>query len=127
MAILGVLTLGGGYLIANMVKSPLDALLLFFVAVILVIIGTYCLFTAGSIALFEAASRQQALLLQKQTTLPQSRPPLPYEAERRGLASICILSTMVLVTVSTTVCLYLGAEDALSLRCPTDISLLCRI
>lgn len=124
VAILGVLTLGGGYLIANMVKSPLDALLLFFVAVILVIIGTYCLFTAGSIAHFEAASRHKHYYYKANHFTAVSGLLYRMKQNAVGLASICILSTMVLVTVSTTVCLYLGAEDALSLRCPTDITVM---
>ena len=60
LLVIGLLSLGGGYFIALTVKSPLDALLLFFVAVILVIIGTYCLFTAGSIALLKALKRKKS-------------------------------------------------------------------
>lgn len=124
VAILGVLTLGGGYLIANMVKSPLDALLLFFVAVILVIIGTYCLFTAGSIALLKRLRANKHYYYKANHFTAVSGLLYRMKQNAVGLASICILSTMVLVTVSTTVCLYLGAEDALSLRCPTDITVM---
>jgi len=64
LALLGVLTLGGGYYLAITTENPVAALSVFFIAVILVIIGTYCLFTAGSIAVAQAAAAQQAVLLQ---------------------------------------------------------------
>lgn len=124
IAILGILTLGSGYIIANVVKSPLDALLLFFVAVILVIIGTYCLFTAGSIALLKRLRANKRFYYKANHFTAVSGLLYRMKQNAVGLASICILSTMVLVTVSTTVCLYLGAEDSISLRCPTDITVM---
>ena len=123
VAILGLLTLGGGYTIANVVRSPLQALLLFFLAVILVIIGTYCLFTAGSIALLKRLRANKNYYYKAKHFTAISGLLYRMKQNAVGLASICILSTMVLVTVSTTVCLYLGSNQVLDLRCPTDIAI----
>lgn len=122
IAILGILTLGSGYVIANVVKSPLDALLLFFVAVILVIIGTYCLFTAGSIAILKRLRANKRFYYQANHFTAVSGLLYRMKQNAVGLASICILSTMVLVTVSTTVCLYFGSNQVLETQYPTDIS-----
>ena len=124
LVILGVLTLGGGYVLAIITKNPMEAMLLFFLAVILVIIGTYCLFTAGSIA---ALKRLRAnLKFYYQTRHFTAVSGLLYRMKQNavGLASICILSTMVLVTVSTTVCLNIGLENSLNRMFPYDIEFL---
>lgn len=125
LVVFGILTLAGGYGIANVVKQPLSALLLFFVAVILVIIGTYCLFTAGSIALLKRLRANRKFYYRPEHFTAVSGLLYRMKQNAVGLASICILSTMVLVTVSTTVCLYLGAKDALAARYPTDVSVQC--
>ncbi len=123
LTVLGLLTLGGGYAIAVIVESPLDALALFFVAVLLVIIGTYCLFISGSIAVLKMLRSNKNYYYKTAHFTAVSG--LLYRMKRNaaGLASICILSTMVLVTVSSTLCLYLGSEDTLRERWPSDISL----
>jgi putative ABC transport system permease protein len=118
----GLLTLGAGYAIALAVRSPLSALSLFFVAVLLVIAGTYCLFTAGSIAALKLLRRNKTYYYQTKHFTTVSGMLHRMKRNAAGLASICILSTMVLVTVSSTLCLYLGAEDALDSRYPHDIS-----
>lgn len=125
LVLIGILTLAAGYGIANVVKQPLSALLLFFVAVILVIIGTYCLFTAGSIALLKRLQANKKFYYRPEHFTAVSGLLYRMKQNAVGLASICILSTMVLVTVSTTVCLYLGAEDALTSRYPTDVLATC--
>lgn len=124
--ILGLLTLGGGYAIAIIVESPIDALGLFFVAVLLVIIGTYCLFTSGSIAILKLLRRNKKYYYQTRHFTAVSGMLHRMKRNAAGLASICILSTMVLVTVSSTLCLYLGEEDVLDRRYPNDISLVFR-
>ena len=118
LAILGVLTLGAGYGIALTVKSPLDALMLFFVAVILVILGTYCLFTAGSIALLKGMKRRKGYYYQPKHFIGVSGMLYRMKQNAVGLANICILSTMVLVMLSTCVCMYLGIDDALDTMYP---------
>ena len=122
LTVIGLITLSGGYAIANVVKDPLSALALFFVAVLLVIIGTYCLFTAGSIALLKHLRARKAYYYRPAHFTAVSGLLYRMKQNAVGLASICILSTMVLVTVSTTVCLYLGVGDALAVRYPADIT-----
>lgn len=121
ITIIGILTLGAGYTIALVTESPLDALLLFFVAVILVIIGTYCLFTAGSIALLKLLRKNKNFYFKAKHFTSVSGMMYRMKQNAVGLANICILSTMVLVMISTTVCLYIGVEDALQYRYPNDI------
>lgn len=121
MAVLGVLCLGAGYFIAITTKNPIKALTLFFVAVILVIIGTYLLFTAGSIALLKILRRNKGYYYQTKHFTSVSGMIYRMKQNAVGLANICILSTMVLVAVSTTVSLYVGIEDIMKERYPNEI------
>lgn len=121
LAILGVVTLGAGYYIAITTESPLEALMLFFLAVILVIIGTYCLFTAGSIAFLKTMKKRKNYYYQAKHFIGISGMLYRMKQNAVGLANICILSTMVLVMISTCVCLYIGTGDALNAMYPHDI------
>lgn len=123
MAVLGVLCLGAGYFIAITTKNPIKALTLFFVAVILVIIGTYLLFTAGSIALLKILRRNKGYYYQTKHFTSVSGMIYRMQQNAVGLANICILSTMVLVAVSTTVSLYVGIEDIMKERYPNEINI----
>lgn len=123
MAVLGVLCLGTGYFIAITTKNPIKALTLFFVAVILVIIGTYLLFTAGSIALLKFLRRNKGYYYQTKHFTSVSGMIYRMKQNAVGLANICILSTMVLVAVSTTVSLYVGIEDIMKERYPNEINI----
>lgn len=123
MAVLGVLCLGAGYFIAITTKNPIKALTLFFVAVILVIIGTYLLFTAGSIALLKILCRNKGYYYQTKHFTSVSGMIYRMKQNAVGLANICILSTMVLVAVSTTVSLYVGVEDIMKERYPNEINI----
>lgn len=123
MAVLGVLCLGAGYFIAITTKNPIKALTLFFVAVILVIIGTYLLFTAGSIALLKILRRNKEYYYQTKHFTSVSGMIYRMKQNAVGLANICILSTMVLVAVSTTVSLYVGVEDIMKERYPNEINI----
>ena len=123
MAVLGVLCLGTGYFIAITTKNPIKALTLFFVAVILVIIGTYLLFTAGSIALLKILRRNKGYYYQTKHFTSVSGMIYRMKQNAVGLANICILSTMVLVAVSTTVSLYVGIEDIMKERYPNEINI----
>ncbi|MEA4823750.1 MAG: FtsX-like permease family protein [Clostridiaceae bacterium] len=116
----GVLTMGGGYTLSLLTREPLKAIGVFFIAVILVIIGTYCLFTAGSIAILKIVRKKRNYYYQTRHFINISG--LIYRMKRNaaGLASICILSTMVLVTISTTVSLYAGVDDILRTQYPRD-------
>lgn len=123
MAVLGVLCLGTGYFIAITTKNPIKALTLFFVAVILVIIGTYLLFRAGSIALLKILRRNKGYYYQTKHFTSVSGMIYRMKQNAVGLANICILSTMVLVAVSTTVSLYVGVEDIMKERYPNEINI----
>ena len=121
LVLLGLVTLGAGYFIALTTEAPLQALMLFFLAVILVIVGTYCLFTAGSIAFLKAMKRRKDYYYQPKHFIGVSGMLYRMKQNAVGLANICILSTMVLVMISTCVCLYIGTGDALNAMYPHDI------
>lgn len=121
LVLIGVLTLAGGYYIAVTTKNVMAAIMLFFVAVILVIIGTYCLFTAGSIAVLKTMKHNKGYYYKPSHFVSVSGMLYRMKQNAVGLGNICILSTMVLVTVSTTVSLYCGIESILGARYPTDI------
>lgn len=123
LTIIGVVTLGIGYYIAIKTQSPLQALKKFFVAVILVIIGTYCLFTAGSIAVLKMLRKNKKYYYKAKHFNSVSSMIYRMKKNAVGLSNICILSTMVLVIVSTTVSLYIGAESALKHNFPADIEI----
>lgn len=120
IAALGTLLLVGAYIISVTIKSPFSALLLFFVAVIMVMIATYLLFTAGSVSLCGALKKNKGLYYRKPRFFSVSSMAFRMKRNGAGLASICILSTMVLVTISATTCLYIGVEDTLRNRYPHD-------
>lgn len=122
LTLLGLICLGIGYFIAVTVKEPLNALLVFFGAVLLVIAGTFCLFTSGSIALLKLLRRKKTYYYQPRHFISVSGLMYRMKQNAAGLASICILSTMVLVTISTTVCLYIGRDSMIFSLNPTSIS-----
>lgn len=119
--ILGILTLGTGYGIALLVESPLLAITLFFIAALLVIFGTYALFTAGSIVLLKMLRKNKKFYYQTNHFTSVSSMIYRMKQNAVGLASICILSSAVLVMLSTTVSLYIGMDDALNTRFPKDV------
>lgn len=112
-AVIGVVTLGAGYGIAVTTRSAMTALGMYFIAVFLVIIGTYCLFTAVSIAVLKALRANRKFYYQTDHFIGVSGMLYRMKRNAVGLANICILSTMVLVMVSGTLSLYLGSESAL--------------
>ncbi|MDO5558168.1 MAG: ABC transporter permease [Oscillospiraceae bacterium] len=122
MTLIGFACISTGYAIAIITDSPLDALLLFFLAVVLVIIGTYLIFTTGSIAILKLLKKNKKYYYKTSHFTSVSGMLYRMKQNAVGLANICVLSTMVLVMVSTTVCLYIGAEDTLMNRYPTDMN-----
>ncbi len=120
--IIGVLALGGGYGISLSVESPLKAIFLFFLAVVLVIIGTYCIFIAGSIGILKMLKKKKSFYYHPTHMTAVSGLLYRMKQNAVGLASICILSTAVIVMISTTVNMYVGIEDSTNKRCPADIS-----
>lgn len=123
LLLFGMITLGAGYYISITTKNPLEYLVLFFAAVIFVIIGTYCLFITGSIALLKLLKRNQKFYYQKNHMVAVSGLLYRMKQNAVGLASITILATMVLVMVSTTVCLYTGIDDTIQKKHPHQLSM----
>lgn len=121
MTIIGVVCLAIAYYIAITTENPLNVLTLFFVAVLLVIIGTFALFTAGSIALLKLLRNNKKFYYNKRHFMAVSGMLYRMKQNAAGLASICILSTMVLVVISTTVSMYVGIQDELMARYPNDV------
>ena len=117
----GFLFLGVGYYMAATVENPIDAMLFFFLAVILVVIATYCLFTAGSIAILKFMRKRKNFYYKRNHFISVSGMMYRMKQNAAGLASICVLSTGVLILISTTVCMYLGTEDAIRVRYPRNI------
>ena len=120
MTIIGIFCLAGGYYIALTTKEPLAALGKFFVAVILVIVGTYFLFMAGSIAFLKILRNKKSYYYKMKHFTAVSGMIYRMKQNAVGLANICILSTMVLVMVSMTVSLYGGMNDVIATRFPYE-------
>lgn len=121
LALLGIICLGTGYYIALTSKNPIKALTLFFVAVLLVILGTYLIFTAGSIALLKILKKNKRYYYKTNHFISVSGMMYRMKQNAVGLANICILSTMVLVTVAPTVSMIVGVEDIILQRYPYQL------
>lgn len=124
LVVLGLMTLGSGYFLSWKVQHPTEALVLFFLAVVLVMMGTYCLFAAGSVAVLKALRSNPGYYYQTRHFTAVAGLLHRMKQNAVGLANICILSTMVLVTVSTTVSLYTGMESSLDQMFPHDVDII---
>ncbi len=122
LAILGAALLGVAYYLAVAVLDPMAAMVLFFLAVVMVILATYFLFIAGSVALCRLLQKNKKYYYKTKHFISLSSMTYRMKRNGAGLASICILSTMVLVTVSSTTCLFAQSEDAVNKRYPKDLS-----
>jgi len=123
MAVAGVLILGAGYALSAFTTNVAAVIYLFFVAVGLVILGTHLLFGAGSVTLLKALRRNKSFYYKPRPFIAVSGLLYRMNQNARGLANICILSTTVLVSVATTVGLYMGIEDSVLRYCPYLFSL----
>lgn len=123
LLIIGVISLGTGYRIALTTKNPLEALLFFFLAVLLVIIGTYCLFTAGSVFILRLLKKNRRFYYHKRHMPTVSGLLYRMKQNAVGLASVAILSTGILIMISTTVSLYAGMDGTLKKNYPQDMYL----
>ena len=121
LAVLGALLLGAGYYLALTVQDPLSALLLFFVAVVLVILGTYLLFLTGITALLKLLKKNKGFYYKLNHFTAVSGMLYRMKQNAAGLASICILFTALLVTVSTTFSLYTSMDGLLRTRYPRNV------
>lgn len=122
LTIAGILCLGAGYYFALTVKDPVSALPTFFGAILLVIIGTYLILITASVTILKFLRKRKGLYYKPKAFVNISGMIYRMKQNGAGLASICILSTMVLVTVSSTAGLFFGRENVIENRNPTDIS-----
>ena len=121
--LLGVVLLAGAYDLAVSIQEPLSAMVWFFVAVCMVILATYLLFIAGSVVLCRILQKNRKYYYKANHFVSVSSMAYRMKRNGAGLASICILATMVLVMMCSTTCLYFGSEDALRTRYPRDITI----
>lgn len=119
-AIVGIVLLITAYAIAVSVQTSIEALLWFFVAVVMVIIATYLLFIAGSVTFCKILQKNKNYYYKTNHFVSVSSMIYRMKRNGAGLASICIICTMVLVMISTTVCLYFGGEDSMQKRYPRN-------
>lgn len=123
LALMGAIILAAAYYLAVTIESPVETLLWFFVAVIMVIIATYMLFVAGSVVICKVLQKKKGYYYKTSHFVSVSSMVYRMKRNGAGLASICILCTMVLVMLSSTVCLYIGTEDSIRSRYPRNINL----
>lgn len=121
VAIIGFVSLAAGYFIALTVDNPLQAITVFFPTVVLVMVGTYCIFSAGSIVVLKQLRKNKKLYYRTENFITISGLLYRMKQNAIGLANICILSTAVLITLSSTTALYIGMEDVLRTRYPREI------
>lgn len=122
MAVAGAACLAVAYYIAITTQNPIEVLFKFFLAVVLVIAGTYFLFTAGSIAILKMLRKNKKFYYNKKHFTAVSGMLYRMKQNAAGLASICVLSTMVLVMISMTVSMFAGVDDELKARYPYELS-----
>ncbi len=123
MTVLGVGCLGAGYYISVTTRDFASAFMLFFLAVILVILGTYMLFTAGSVFILKTLRKNKRYYYKTKHFISVSGLIYRMKQNAAGLANICILSTMVLVMISSTSCLMMGMDEILKENFPYDLTL----
>ncbi len=121
VGILGLIVLGAGYFLALKIQQPMAALMWFFVAVILVIIGTYLVLIAGSVILCRMLQKNKNYYYKANHFVSVSSMTYRMKRNGAGLASICVLLTMILVMLSSTAALYTGSEECLDTRYPNEI------
>ena len=123
LGLVGIALLAGAYWLAVTIQDPVTAMVWFFVAVTMVIVGTYLTFMAGSVLLCRILQKNKRYYYKANHFVSVSSMAYRMKRNGAGLASICILATMVLVMLASTTCLYFGGEDSLNRRYPRDINL----
>lgn len=122
LALIGLICLGTGYYMSVSIQDPVTAFAFFMVAVILVVIGTYMLFTAGSIVILKLLRKNKRYYYKTNHFISVSNMIYRMKQNAVGLGNICILSTMVLVMLSTTISLWVGMNDIIETHFPRDIT-----
>ncbi len=123
IGIMGILILVVAYYISVTIQEPIQAILIFSIAVIMVIIGTYFTMISGSVVFLRILKKRRRYYYKTNHFISVSSMIYRMKRNGAGLASICILATMVLVMMASTACLYFGKEDAINTRYPRDINL----
>ena len=118
--LVGLIALGSGYYLAQSVKDPISATLTFFIAVMLVIVATYLLFNAGITVFLQLLKKNKRYYYQPNNLISVSNLIFRMKKNAVGLATIAILSTMVLVTMSAATSIYNGSENMKKLMYPHD-------
>ena len=121
--ILGLISLVAGYYLAITVENPLSAVLIFFVAVLLVIFGTYLLFNAGITVFLQILKKNKRYYYQPNNMISVSNLIFRMKKNAVGLATIAILSTMVLVTMSATTSVFKASETFKKVMNPHDFGI----
>lgn len=121
--IAGIVLLAVAYYLAVTIKEPIQAITLFFVAVIMVIVATYLIMISGSVLFCRILQKKKSYYYKPNHFVSVSSMTYRMRRNGAGLASICVLATMVLVMLSSTASLYFGAEDAIVSRYPRDINI----
>lgn len=121
--LIGLLILLSAYYVAAVSQSPLEALIFFFIAVLMVIVATYLLFVSGSVTLCRMLKKNKRYYYQTRHFISVSAMAYRMKRNGAGMATICILCTMVLVILTSTVCLYGGTDSMVDAICPQDINL----
>lgn len=121
--LIGLLILLSAYYVATVSQSPLEALIFFFIAVLMVIVATYLLLVSGSVTLCRMLRRNKRYYYQTRHFISVSAMAYRMKRNGAGMATICILCTMVLVILTSTVCLYGGTDSMVDAICPQDINL----
>ena len=121
--ILGLISLGAGYYLAVTIENPLSAVLIFFVAVLLVILGTYLLFNAGITVFLQILKKNKRYYYQPNNMISVSNLIFRMKKNAVGLATIAILSTMVLVTMSAATSIFKGSETFKKVMNPHDFGI----
>lgn len=122
VGIMGILILGAAYYLAVTIKEPLAAIEVFFIAVIMVIAATYMIMIAGSVVVCRILQKSKKYYYKSNHFISVSSMVYRMKRNGAGLASICILATMVLVMISSTAAVYFGKEDSLKSRFPREIN-----
>lgn len=121
--LIGLLILLSAYYVAAVSQSPLEALIFFFIAVLMVIVATYLLLVSGSVTLCRMLRRNKRYYYQTRHFISVSAMAYRMKRNGAGMATICILCTMVLIILTSTVCLYGGTDSMVDAICPQDINL----
>lgn len=121
--LIGLLILLSAYYVAAVSQSPLEALIFFFIAVLMVIVATYLLLVSGSVTLCRMLRRNKRYYYQTRHFISVSAMAYRMKRNGAGMATICIFCTMVLVILTSTVCLYGGTDSMVDAICPQDVNL----